>query len=69
MRLKEFVLLTKDEAEKLCNKLYVKTKIVPIYIKEDNEYGQYYATYYMVYVQLVNNRWTPMIDIKPEYIK
>lgn len=68
MTKKEFALLTKDEAERLCSRTYPNTKIVPIMIKnEDGKPG--YTKYYMVYVQLVNNRWVPMMDIKPEYVK
>ena len=65
MTVKEFTLLTKAEAERLCERTYTKTKIVPILVKEDRGYTKYY----MVYVQLVNNRWMPMMGIKPEYVK
>lgn len=71
MKLKEFALLTKEEAEKLCERTYLKTKIVPILIHDENghEFGCKYTKYYMVYIQLVNNRWVPMLDIKYEYVK
>lgn len=71
MLLKEFALLTKEEAEKLCEKMYPKTKIVPILVHDENgnEFGCKYTKYYMVYVQLINNRWVPVLDIKKEYIK
>jgi|GEM_PF-2821532 len=71
MIIKEFALLTKEEAERLCERMYPNTKITPILIQDENghEFGCQYTKYYMVYVQLYNNRWVPIIDVKPEHIK
>ena len=58
-------LLTWREAETYCKRMYSETKIVPVTLCE---YGKC-TTYYTVYVKLVNNRWTPAQNIKPEYVR
>lgn len=58
-------LLTKKEAELYCKRIFVESKIVPVTLCEDGKCN----TYYSVYVKLINNRWTPAQDIKPEYVR
>ena len=58
-------LLTKKEAELYCKRTYAETKIVPVTLCEDEKC----TTYYSVYVKLINNRWTPVQNIKPEWVR
>ena len=58
-------LLTKKEAETYCKRVYSETKIVPVTLCEDGKC----TTYYTVYVQLINKRWVPAQNIKPEQVR
>ena len=61
-------LFTKEAAENYCETVYgthAKTKIVPVTICEDGIFN----TYYLVFIELDNNRWTPVQNIKPEYVR
>ena len=58
-------LLTKKEAELYCKRMYPETKVMPVTFWEDGKRN----TYYMVCVKLLNNRWTPVRNIKPEYVR
>ena len=49
-------LFTKEEAKNYCKRMYPVTKIVPVTICEDGTFN----TYYLVFVELANNGWTPV---------
>ena len=56
-------LLTKAELETLISRAYPKIKGIPVYDCVAKE------TKYIPMVQLINNRWTIMVDIKESYVK
>ena len=58
-------LFTKREAELYCRRMYPATKIVPVTLCE----AGIITTHYMVFRQGADNSWTPVRNVKPEWVE
>ena len=66
MREQTIYLMTKENAELFCRRMYPETKIVPVTLCEDGKCN----TYYSVYFKLANGRWSPLLpEMEPDYVK